>query len=320
MHNIKVVFMGTPEFSVPVLEGLIENYRVIGVVTQPDKKVGRKQEIKFPPVKEVALKHNIKVFQPEKIKIDYKEILELNPDIIITCAYGQIIPEEILNYPKYGCINVHASLLPKLRGGAPIHKSIIYGYEKTGITIMYMDKKMDSGDIISQEEIKIEDSFDTGILHDKLSLIGRDLLLKTLPHIISGNINPIKQIDDEVTYAWNVSKEEEIINFNKTTREVFNQIRGLSPFPGAYSILDNKVIKIYESRIGNKKNTIPGEIIEVYNDGIGISTNDGEIIITKIKPFGKKLMSVKDYLNGIKDKKELIRKRFDEYERIKESI
>lgn len=320
MHNIKVVFMGTPEFSVPVLEGLIENCDVIGVVTQPDKKVGRKQEIKFPPVKEVALKHNIKVLQPEKIKIEYYEILELQPDIIITCAYGQIIPEEILNYPKYGCINVHASLLPKLRGGAPIHKSIIYGYEKTGITIMYMDKKMDSGNIISQEEIIIEDSFDTGILHDKLSLIGRDLLLKTLPDIISGNINPIKQIEKDVTYAWNVSKEEEIINFNKTTREVFNQIRGLSPFPGAYGILDDKVIKIYESRIGNKKNTIPGEIIDVYNDGIGISTNDGEIIITKIKPFGKKLMTVKDYLNGIKDKKELLEKRFEDYERIKESI
>ena len=320
MQNIRVVFMGTPEFSVPVLNGLIENYNVIGVVTQPDKKVGRKQEIKFSPIKEVALKNNIKVLQPEKIKIEYKEILELEPDIIITCAYGQIIPEELLNYPKYGCINVHASLLPKLRGGAPIHKSIIYGYEKTGITIMYMDKKMDSGDIISQEEIKIEDSFNTGILHDKLSLIGRDLLLKTLPDIINVNINPIKQIEEDVTYAWNVSKEEEIINFNKSTREVFNQIRGLNPFPGAYSVLDDKVIKIYEAKIGNNKATIPGEIVEVYNDGIGVSTSDGEIIITMIKPFGKKLMSVKDYLNGIKDKKELLKKRFEEYERIKESI
>jgi len=320
MQSIKVVFMGTPEFSVPVLEGLIENYNVIGVVTQPDKKVGRKQEIKFSPVKEVALKHNIKVLQPEKIKVDYNSVLELEPDIIITCAYGQIIPEEILNYPKYGCINVHASLLPKLRGGAPIHKSIIYGYEKTGITIMYMDKKMDSGDIISQEEIKIEDNFNTGILHDKLSIMGGNLLLKTLPDIISGNINPIKQGEKEVTYAWNVSKEEEIINFNKTTREVFNQIRGLNPFPGAYSILEDKVIKIYEAKIGNNKPTNPGEIIKVYSDGIGISTKDGEIIITQIKPFGKKLMSVKDYLNGIKNKEELLQKRFEDYETIKRNI
>ncbi|MBE6153750.1 MAG: methionyl-tRNA formyltransferase [Firmicutes bacterium] len=320
MQNIKVVFMGTPEFSVPVLEGLIENYDVIGVVTQPDKKVGRKQEIKFSSVKEVALKNNIKILQPEKIRTDYNSILELNPDIIITCAYGQIIPEEILNYPKYGCINVHASLLPKLRGGAPIHKSIIYGYDKTGITIMYMDKKMDSGDIISQEEIKIEDNFNTGVLHDKLSIIGKELLLKTLPHIISGDIKPVKQVEEEVTYAWNVSKEEEIIDFDKTTREVFNQIRGLNPFPGAYSILDDKVIKIYECRIGNNKSTNPGEIIEIYNDGIGVSTKDGEIIITKIKPFGKKMMDVKDYLNGIKDKKELLKKRFEDYERIKKSI
>ena len=320
MHDIKVIFMGTPEFSVSVLKGLIENYNVIGVVTQPDKKVGRKQEIKFSPVKEVALEHNIKVLQPENIKTDYKEILDLNPDIIITCAYGQIVPIEVLKYPKYGCINVHASLLPKLRGGAPIHKSIIYGYVKTGITIMYMDKKMDAGDIISQEEIVIEDSFNTGILHDKLSIMGRDLLLKTLPDIINGNINPIKQIEEEVTYAWNISKEEEIINFNKSTRDVFNQIRGLSPFPGAYSILEDKTIKIYECKIGSKEATIPGEIISIYNDGIGISTNDGEIIATTIKPFGKKLMSVKDYLNGIKDKKELLKKRFEDYERIKESI
>lgn len=314
MKNINVIFMGTPEFSVPVLEGLIENYNVIGVVTQPDKKVGRKQEIKFSPVKELAIKNNIKVLQPEKIKTNYQDVLNLKPDIIITCAYGQIIPEEILNYPKYGCINVHASLLPKLRGGAPIHKSIIYGYEKTGITIMYMDKQMDSGDIISQKEITIEDNFNTGILHDKLSIIGRELLLETLPNIINGNINPIKQNKEEVTYAWNVSKEEEIINFNKSTKEVFNQIRGLSPFPGAYSILDDKIIKIYESKIGNKKSTIPGQILAVYDDGIGISTGDGEIIITKIKPFGKKLMNVKDYLNGIKDKKELLNKRFESYE------
>jgi len=320
MNNIKVVFMGTPEFSVPVLEGLIENYNVIGVVTQPDKKVGRKQEIKFSPVKKLSLKHNIKVLQPERIKTDYQDIIDLNPDIIITCAYGQIIPEELLNFPKYKCINVHASLLPKLRGGAPIHKSIIYGYEKTGITIMYMDKKMDSGDIISQSEIKIEDSFDTGILHDKLSIMGKDLLLKTLPDILNNNINPIKQNEEEVTFSYNISKEEEIIDFNKSTREVFNQIRGLSPFPGGYSVLDGKIFKIYESRIGNSKQKTPGEIISIYKDGIGISTKDGEIIITKIKPFGKKLMSVKDYLNGIKNTDELLNMRFDTYEEIKRNI
>lgn len=320
MKNIKVVFMGTPEFSVPVLSGLIENYNVVGVVTQPDKKVGRKQIIKFSEVKELALKNNIKVLQPEKIKTDYKDILSLEPDIIITCAYGQIIPEELLNYPKYGAINVHASLLPKLRGGAPIHKAIIDGYDKTGITIMYMDKKMDSGDIISQEELQILETDNTGILHDKLSIIGKNLLLKTLPDIINNNINPIKQDESEVTYAYNISKEEEIIDFNKTTKEVYNQIRGLNPFPGAYSILDDKVIKVYDSEIGNKINKISGEITSIYKDGIGVSTIDGEIILKTIKPFGKKLMSVKDYLNGLKNKEELIGKRFDSYEEIKKHI
>lgn len=320
MKNIKVVFMGTPEFSVPVLEGLIENYDVVGVVTQPDKKVGRKQEIKFSSVKDVALKNNIKVLQPEKIKNDYKEILDLNPDIIITCAYGQIIPKELLDYPKYKCINVHASLLPKLRGGAPIHKSIIDGYDKTGITIMYMDVKMDAGDIISQEKIDILDEYNTGILHDKLSIMGKELLLKTLPDIINGNINPVSQNEKEVTYAWNIKKEEEIIDFNKTTKDVFNQIRGLSPFPGSYSILDDKVVKVYESKIGNSNPKNPGEIIKIYNDGIGVSTLDGEIILTKIKPFGKQLMNVKDYLNGVKDKEKLVGMRFKEYEEIKRSI
>ena len=166
--------MGTPEFSVPVLEGLIENYNVVAVVTQPDKKVGRKGVLTFPPVKECALKNNIKVFQPQKIKNEYKEIIDLKPDMIVTCAYGQIITKDILDCPKYGCINVHASLLPKLRGGAPIHHAIIDGYSKTGITIMYMDEFMDSGDIISQMEIEIKDDYTTEILHDKLKVMEYD--------------------------------------------------------------------------------------------------------------------------------------------------
>ena len=203
MEQVKVVFMGTPDFSVPVLEGLIENYQVIGIVTQPDRKVGRRQEVVFSPVKEVALKHNIPVFQPEKIRSDYTDILALEPDIIITCAYGQIIPKEILEYPKYGCINVHASLLPKLRGGAPIHHAIIDGYDKTGITIMYMDEAMDSGDIISQRETKILDLDTVESLHDRLSSLGRELLLDTLPSILDGSAKRVKQDADSVTYAYN---------------------------------------------------------------------------------------------------------------------
>ena len=320
MENIKIVFMGTPMFSVPILEGLIDNYNVVGVVTQPDKIVGKNKKTSFTPVKECALKHNIKVFQPDKIKNDFKNVLDLHPDIIITCAYGQMIPNEILEYPKYGCINVHASLLPKLRGGAPIHHAIIDGYDKTGVTIMYMVQKMDAGDIISSKEIEINEDDNVGKLHDRLSLLGKELLLETLPNIISGNISRTPQNEEEVTYAWNIKREEEIIDFNKTSRQVFNHIRGLNPFPGAYSILDGKVLKIYEAKIGNSKGKIPGEIIKIYKDGIGVSTLDGEIILTQIKPFGKKLMSVKDYLNGIKDKESLIGKRFDDYEEIKRNI
>lgn len=312
MNNLKIVYMGTPDFSVAPLDELIKNkYNVLAVVTQPDKKVGRKKEIKFSPVKEYALSNNIKVLQPEKVRNDYKEIIKLNPDIIITCAYGQIVPKELLEYPKYKCINIHASLLPKLRGGAPIHKAIINGYDKTGITIMYMDEKMDSGDIIYQEEIKIEDSDNVGTLFDKLSVLGSKMIIKILPDIISSNINPIKQNENNVTYAYNITREEEKIDFNKTSREVFNQIRGLNPWPVSYSTLDDKKVKIYETKIGNSDKTgIPGEIINIYKEGIGVKTIDGEIIIYELQFEGKKKIFTKDYLNGLQDKESLIGKVF----------
>ena len=301
---MKVIFMGTPDFAVPVLEGLIENYEVILVVSQPDKRVGRKQELKNTPIKEVALKHNIPVFQPIKIREDYEEIIKLNPDIIVTCAYGQIIPKVILNCPRLGCINVHASLLPKLRGGAPIHKALIDGYKTTGITIMYMDVKMDDGDIISQREIEITDSDNLESLHDKLSVMGKELLLDTLPSIIDGSNDRIKQNEEEVTFAYNIKREEEHIDFNKSSREVFNLIRGLSPVPGANAILFDDEMKIYDSFINDKeyKGTC-GEIVDITKQGIVVKTNDGSITITKIKPFGKKMMDATSYVNGIgKDK------------------
>lgn len=304
MNKIKVVFMGTPDFAVPVLEGLIENYEVVGVVSQPDKRVGRKQELVNTPIKEVALKHNILVFQPEKIKENYEDILKLNPDIIVTCAYGQIIPSAILDYPRLGCINVHASLLPKLRGGAPIHKAIIDGYSKTGITIMYMDKKMDNGDIISTSETEILDSDNLESLHDRLSIMGRDLLLQTMPSIINGTNKRIKQNEEEVTYAYNIKREEEHIDLSKTRREVFNQIRGLSPVPGANLLVDGDEFKIYRAEISERKftNKEIGEVTGLYKEGIGVMTLDGEIILTDIKPFGKKRMSASSYINGLRDK------------------
>ncbi len=312
-QELRIVFMGTPEFSVPVLEGLIENYKVVGVVTQPDKEVGRKREIKFSPVKEVAIKHQIPVFQPEHIKKEYQEILNLQPDLIVTCAYGQIIPKAILDFPKYRCINVHASLLPKLRGGAPIHKAIIENYLRTGITIMYMVEKMDAGDILSQSETVIKKEDTVGTLHDRLSLMGKELLLKTIPDLIAGKITPIPQNEKEVTYAWNIKREEEKIDFTKSTIAIYNQIRGLNPFPGAYATLDGKIVKIYASRISESFFTTKedGEIGKVYEDGIGVSTKDGEIILTEIQFEGKKKMKVKDFFHGF-DGEKLVGKIFNE--------
>lgn len=298
MKDKRVVFMGTPEFSVPVLEMLIENTNVVLVVTQPDKEVGRHHELKATPVKECALKHNIEVYQPIKIRNEYEHILEMNPDIIITCAYGQIIPSILLDTPKYKAINVHASLLPKLRGGSPLHKCIIDGYKETGVTIMYMAPGMDDGDIITQRSVEIKDADNVGIIHDKLSIMGRDLLLETLPNIFSGNITRTKQDPNEVTYAYNIKREEEKIDFNKTAREVFNQIRGMYPFPVAYTTLNGEVIKICEVIIGNSSKGKPGEIIETSKDGISVMCKDKNIIITRLKPSGKKEMTAKDYLNG----------------------
>lgn len=309
MKNIKVVFMGTPEFSVPVLEGLIENYNVIGVVTQPDKEVGRHKEIEFSPIKKVALANNIQVLQPVKIKEEYEEIVKLNPDIIVTCAYGQIIPKILLDLPKYKCINVHASLLPALRGGAPIHRAIINGHSKTGITIMYMDVKMDSGDIIRQKEVEIDSDMNVGVLHDKLSLLGRELLLETLPDIISGNISPIKQDESQVTFAKIIKREDELLDFNENTIDVYNKIRGLNPFPGAYTILDGKIVKIYKARIEkNLTRALPGEIVNLYKDGFAVKTFDGEIVIQELKIEGKKKMDAVSFMNGI-GKENLLGKR-----------
>lgn len=307
MENIKIIFMGTPDFSVPVLTALINNYNVIGVVTKKDAPIGRHHELKPSPIKVLAEKHNIKVFQPTKIKHEYQDILDMNPDMIVTCAYGQIIPKEILDFPKYGCINVHASLLPKNRGGAPIHRAIINGEEEAGITIMYMAEGMDDGDIITTSSLKIEEYDNVGTLHDKLSTIGAKLIIDTIPNIVNGNINRIKQNDEEATYAYTIKKEDEYIDFNNSTKDVYNKIRGLYPFPIGYTILDNKIIKICEAKIGSSKSKTPGEVISIYNDGIGISTSDGEVILTKIKPEGKKEMLVSAYLNGI-DKEKIIGK------------
>ena len=309
MDKKKIVFMGTPKFAVPVLEMLIEKYGVDLVITQPDKKVGRKKVLTAPPVKVIAEEKGIKVLQPEKISNDENvlaELKELNPDIIITAAYGQLVPESILEIPKYKCINVHGSLLPKLRGGAPIQYSILEDHGKTGITIMYMVKKLDAGDMISKVEVDILDSDNYESLHDKLSIAGRDLLKETLPNIFTGNIAPEKQDDSLATFARNILREDEKIDWNKSARQIFNQIRALDPTPGAFTYLDENVLKIWNSEVVGLEENFSSKKVGtiIKQDKKYIYLLCGENTVLKVKELqisGKKRMPVVNFLSNKKD-------------------
>ena len=309
MDKKKIVFMGTPKFAVPVLEMLIEKYGVDLVITQPDKKVGRKKVLTAPPVKVIAEEKGIKVLQPEKISNDenvLSELKELNPDIIITAAYGQLVPETILEIPKYKCINVHGSLLPKLRGGAPIQYSILEDHGKTGITIMYMVKKLDAGDMISKVEVDILDSDNYESLHDKLSIAGRNLLKETLPNIFTGNIAPEKQDDSLATFARNILREDEKIDWNKSAREIFNQVRALDPTPGAFTYLDENVLKIWNSEVVDLEENFSSKKVGtiIKQDKKHIYLLCGENTVLKVKELqisGKKRMPVVNFLSNKKD-------------------
>lgn len=306
MKKLRIIFMGTPAFGVPILEELIKSYEVIAVVCQPDRGV-------LSPIKKLAIENKIEVYQPEKIKEEFDFIIKLKPDLIVTCAFGQIVNWDIIKAPKYGCINVHASLLPKLRGGAPIHRAIINGDYKTGITIMKMVERLDAGPILTQREIPIEETDNVGILHNKLSLLGKELLMETIPLLVEGKITPKIQEETGATFASNIKREDEKIDFSKSSRQVFNLIRGLNPFPGAYTILETKIIKVWNSRIGTNFyfDKHYGEIVAIYDDGIGVKTENGEIIITELQMEGKTRMFAKDFLNGLRDPKLLIGKLFD---------
>mgnify|MGYP001367555957 FL=1 len=302
----KIVFMGTPDFSVPILRMLHEEgYEILAVVTQPDRPVGRKRVLTPPPVKEEALRLGLKVLQPEKLKgsEELKEILRLNPDLIVTAAFGQILPKELLDAPRLGCINVHASLLPKYRGGAPIHQAIMDGEEKTGVTIMYMAEKLDAGDIISQREIPIEGTDHTGILFEKLSLLGRDLLKDTLPSIIAGTNARIPQDESKATFAHNISREQERIDWSKSAREIYNQVRGLHPWPVAYTTYKGENVKIWWAKIGDSNlKGQPGEVVKIAKDYFEIATGEGTLAILELQPAGKKRMSAEDFLRGVGSK------------------
>lgn len=296
--------MGTPTFAVPILEALIESNEVniIAVVTQPDRKVGRKQILTPPPVKELALTHEIPVFQPEKLSgsKELEELLTLDSDLIITAAYGQYVPTTLLHAPNYRSINVHASLLPKYRGAAPIHYAVLNGDEKTGVTIMYMEKVMDAGDIISQREIPITDEDDTGTLFEKLSYLGRDLLMDTLPAIFAEEIEPKSQNEAEVTFAPMISKEQERIDWNKPATEIFHHIRALRPAPGAYTLLENERFKIWDAKVmGGTSNKPVGFIEMVDTKTLHVTCGDGTILsLLEVQPAGKKRMPIANYLAG----------------------
>ncbi len=307
MKDLRVVFMGTPDFAVPVLKKLIENTNVCLVVSQPDKEVGRHKVLTPTPVKKVAVDNNISVFQPSKIRNDYDAIIEAKPDIIITCAYGQIIPKVLLDLPRLGCINVHASLLPYLRGGAPLHHAIIDGYKETGVTIMYMDEAMDTGDIISSVTYKINDTDNVGNIHDNLMEMGAKLLIETLPSIISGTNMRIKQDNEKATYAYNISRSDEHLDFTKEGITIDRKVRGLNPWPLANTCLDDEEVKIISGYFVKGK-SVPNEINVVTKDTLGIGCRDGIYYVTAIKPSGKKIMDIKSYLNGI-DKDELLAKK-----------
>lgn len=305
MDNKRVIFMGTPLFSVPILEELIKNTNVVGVVTAPDAYVGRKKVLTPCPVKELALKNGIDVFSPIKLKEDYDFIIDKKPDIIITCAFGQIVPEEVLNLPEYGCINIHASLLPKYRGASPIHHAIMNGDDKTGITLMYMAKSLDTGDIIKQEAIKIDNSDNLETLSNKLSELGAKMIIDELPIIFERKNARIKQNDADSSYVSLIKREDEHIDFNDTSKNIYNKIRAFSPSPYVNFILDDKEYKIVEAtpiQIDVKDaNSKPGTIIWESKGSFIVRTKDEGIMILKIKPVGKNIMNVSDFKNGYHD-------------------
>ncbi len=297
---MKVVFMGTPDFAVNTLAAIIEaGHEVAAVVTQPDKARGRSGELKMPPVKELAVEHNLKVYQPVKIKdSDMEEVLrEINPDVIVVVAFGQILPKSILELPKYGCVNVHASLLPKYRGAAPIQWAVIDGEEYSGVTTMQMDVGVDTGDMLMVEKYKLAEDETGGSLFERLAVLGAKLLVKTLDGLEKGTIIPVKQ-GEGATHAAKLDKQTGLIDFSKSAVEIERLIRGLNPWPSAYTGLNGKTIKIWKASVDKDGKAGAGEIYSVDKNSFSVGTAEGGLVITEVQLEGKKRMSVHDFLLG----------------------
>jgi methionyl-tRNA formyltransferase len=296
---MKICFMGSMDFAVTILEGLNQKYSVELVVTQPDKPYGRKQVLKGTPVKEKALELGIEVFQPKSIKKNNKRILSDDFDMIIVAAYGQIIPESILYHAKYQAINVHASLLPKYRGGSPMHQAIINGDEVSGVSIMYMEKSLDSGDVLAQEKMEILITDNVKTLENKLAVIGRDLLIETIEKLSLGEVEATPQNDEEATYANNLKKADQIIYFNMTAKEIYNKVRGLYPWPVAFFFVNGLKLKIFSTSIIAENLSLNiGEVVKINKSGVWIQTKKGVIVLKQVQLEGKLPMDINSFMNG----------------------
>ncbi|HER1863761.1 TPA: methionyl-tRNA formyltransferase [Streptococcus pyogenes] len=304
---IKLLFMGTPQFSATVLKGLLDNpaYEILGVVTQPDRAVGRKKDIKVTPVKQLALEHGISIYQPEKLSgsQEFIEIMGLGADGIITAAFGQFLPTILLDSVSFA-INVHASLLPKYRGGAPIHYAIMNGDKEAGVTIMEMIKEMDAGDMVAKASTPILETDNVGTLFEKLAIIGRDLLLDSLPAYLSGELKPIPQDHSQATFSPNISPEHEKLDWTMSNQEVFNHIRGMNPWPVAHTFLEGQRLKIYEAQLAEGEG-LPGQVVVKTKKSLVIATGQGALSLIVVQPAGKPKMSIIDFLNGIGRKLEV---------------
>jgi methionyl-tRNA formyltransferase len=301
---MRIVFMGTPDFAVPVLVKLGQaGYDLAAVVTQPDRPRGRGHKVSFSPVKEKALEMGLKVLQPARVKDKsfIKTLQELQPELIVVAAFGQILPAEVLNIPVYGCLNVHASLLPRYRGAAPLQRAMMAGEKKTGVTIMLMDQGLDTGDILTQAEVEIPYNFNCGQLHDRLARSGAELLIKTLPLWQKGEISPQSQTGMESNYAAPLKKEDEKIDWANSAAVLYNQIRGLTPFPGAYTVFQGKPLKISESELYafTGQPAVPGTVLLLLKgQGFVVQTGAGCLLVKQVQPVGKKTMPAHSFING----------------------
>lgn len=300
---MRIIFMGTTPFSCVVLKQLIDdNYNVVGVVTQPDRPFGRKKILKPSAVKVLALEYGITVLQPEKIRSDYEAILAMKPDFIITCAYGQIVPKVILDAPTYKCLNVHASLLPNYRGGAPIHKAIIDGQTQTGVTLMHMDVGMDSGDMLATESVSIAFTDTFADVEEKLMEASRALIHHALPLYFDGKLQAQKQDETRVTYAYTLKREDEFVSFQKPIDEVYNHIRGMIPWPTSYGVLEGSNVKFHGVKYLDENHDLPyGTILDIDEHGVYVAANGGVLLMTSVQPAGKSKLSNLDLINGYRN-------------------